>query len=1690
MASSFQVSFDLVPVFDVQQFNSIIGSIKDSLGALGQTLKPIDAGRLSASLENIRGNIKNTAQTFQTISIKAGESSKEAGEKLKNISDAIKSSFKPMLDFFGGGLLLQGFSGLTGGLRNIYEAGKKDLENFEQMSVVFAQAGVAAEKLKDTIGETNKFAFELAQKFAIPTSEIRHFSRIAAGIGGATGQANRDLSLLALAVEKVSEGLVSGEMAIRIFSKGVSDPESQFALGRLTKQFPALAAALKDVQSPAEATQKALSFFAPALQQLEEVSTGAVGSVVKFQNAVSQIRTAMGKILIEAASPFITAFSEYLMPVFRGIVQGITSVLNTTKLLQPVFVSAGLAAAGLVTSLLALQSIKVFAGLATSATQFGLSILQKVVPALVAENTLTGTLVLQKNALTVATVKESIANLANASTRAVLTGATSLLTSAQTALNGAFLASPVGWVVVGVGALVAGMVALYKNVESVRNLFNAAWEIIATGAKYTWEIVKKLGEILWEIGKITFQFVIAPFQLVWEMIKGIGTAIGNFVASILGLSDSSETLSKILNALGQAFDFVMGGLNSVLSVVKAVSAAISSFVGGIGSAIVKLLQGDIAGFITALGSAGQEAGQNFTDKLNEELNQSNFEEAAGKLRDTIEKNTRIQLQIDQKATTDNLVKGYEDIQKQIQNLVAKSQTTGLTEEEQRKLEELKRKALEASNSIANILPETRTRMQTIVDDTGKIQTVWEVNIEKAKEYTNAAKQQQELQATTNSYAQALQKQADVLQAQKQHLDDLKQRIQQTNDPAQVEKLTKRYNELSAAYDTNKQAMVDAFVEGSKAGMMTQESLNAIAQALSITNDEAKKIPIAKELEEANRQGKATPELVEKIAQKYMVSQEVVRNLLESQRKITSEIKESEMAAKSLADALSIAKQNQEEGRGQIIKAIADLKSGRITQEEYNIRLDEGLKKIKDGARLQKELNAATQESKKLGIDALLVKDETVAKEKATTTEKKTQLLLELELYEMQKKGNDENLKSFELQIERQNLLAGKLERSSNDELKILDFKMAKHKEQYDTLFSLVNKYKIKVDEFGKIRFVGRIKEDEAEKIFQEFQNIKQTLEEDENNKLKISIKIEQEKEKLKLETQKIQEEFDNLKLSQLEFQAKIGIAAESDLTMLKLEKIKSRIEALQQELEVSSTIDVSTDPAAFNKYQQTLLEIQRLNLDLAKETNELNRQLREERLALVFDEAEKEKIITIEKAKATYEKELLLAKDNAQLRAQAALKYFATVEKAEAEYLEKSQKLKDAFQRSVISSFETFADTITQYATSPIEEKIKALQERLQQLSGNKTNKEIDNIRNEERELIISLYRREISVAEYYQKTNELDRKRTQLQAQNASYVAQVFLKTQLGLVKSLQTMTQQWNAYAETNLKKIIENQQAISNLQQEIEKVGQATEEQTKLMGELQKKLTEDFSNFVVGASAASLSAFSSMLASGASFAEAFRKGLLANILDIAEKSILANIPVIYSTFFAQLGLLGMPAAIAAIAIVTSALELAKAALSAYQGAVDIQGPGTETSDSIPARLSRGESVLSAGATRAKGNKELFLWLNKTKRPAIEFFVTQKPEIAQKLISNYFQTEKETISKQKEILIEKIVIDNIDNAKKLQEIAENVKNGFQNLAQIIQSSGYVRKTINEINVDVEFNAKEIINKVQIEKESSLKRM
>lgn len=94
-------------------------------------------------------------------------------------------------------------------------------------------------------------------------------------------------------------------------------------------------------------------------------------------------------------------------------------------------------------------------------------------------------------------------------------------------------------------------------------------------------------------------------------------------------------------------------------------------------------------------------------------------------------------------------------------------------------------------------------------------------------------------------------------------------------------------------------------------------------------------------------------------------------------------------------------------------------------------------------------------------------------------------------------------------------------------------------------------------------------------------------------------------------------------------------------------------------------------------------------------------------------------------------------------------------------------------------------------------------------------------------------------------------------------------------------------------------------------------------------------------------------------------FLKSLLSSLLDAVEIAMEAQYIEILGRGLAKLGWAGVADAAAKLALLKAAFAGAKALVKGFSVGGYVQGAGTGTSDSIPARLSNGESVMTAKAT-----------------------------------------------------------------------------------------------------------------------------
>lgn len=98
-------------------------------------------------------------------------------------------------------------------------------------------------------------------------------------------------------------------------------------------------------------------------------------------------------------------------------------------------------------------------------------------------------------------------------------------TAAQIALNLAMSANPIGLIVAGIALLVAGFIKLYKESETVRNIFGGLYQVFADFVGYITKIPKAISEVfsggfLGVFSKIK-QYIVDEFKVIAEAFKDI-----------------------------------------------------------------------------------------------------------------------------------------------------------------------------------------------------------------------------------------------------------------------------------------------------------------------------------------------------------------------------------------------------------------------------------------------------------------------------------------------------------------------------------------------------------------------------------------------------------------------------------------------------------------------------------------------------------------------------------------------------------------------------------------------------------------------------------------------------------------------------------------------------------------------------------------------------------------------------------------------------------------------------------------------------------------------------------------------------------------------------------------------------------------------------------------------------------------
>lgn len=234
----------------------------------------------------------------------------------------------------------------------------------------------------------------------------------------------------------------------------------------------------------------------------------------------------------------------------------------------------------------------------------------------------------------------------------------------------------------------------------------------------------------------------------------------------------------------------------------------------------------------------------------------------------------------------------------------------------------------------------------------------------------------------------------------------------------------------------------------------------------------------------------------------------------------------------------------------------------------------------------------------------------------------------------------------------------------------------------------------------------------------------------------------------------------------------------------------------------------------------------------------------------------------------------------------------------------------------------------------------------------------------EEKDLTTSLAKREVSFEEYAAKMADIDKAR-----QDAMEATEV-------------TFAQRLKEVQDKTIGSLLRSQAAAITgfVEDQFKDAEGNVTENGKIIGESMTALTTQFAT---------------LAESGKATLGDFGNAAAAVAFDAVSKMIPSFVAGILGSSITALGPVAGPIA---AGILTASLQLligqAKAALGFKDGVVDLAGPGTETSDSIPAWLSKGESVITASSTRA--NKEELAWMNDNPGMSIrDYFTSHAPQV-----------------------------------------------------------------------------------------------
>ena len=284
-----------------------MAGVKDLIYNLVLDAKSFVSGSRSAA-EGVEGIGNEGQKTFSKLDTLIEKSSEQFGGLAKSA-----------LGVFGGGALIGAAMGLERAFDGVMEKGEEVLKTRNKMKEVF---GGENADMKTAIANSE----ELANKYDVEDAKVLELSSNARLAGGATGEYNKNVTELAVGLEKLKLPGIEANGIVKAFTAGAGDAEGSEGMGRLTKAFPLLASGLAGITDPAEKAKKALEIMTPVLDQVAKDSEGPAEAGDRLKNKLTELQETIGaKVVPIIAGTFI--------PVLEFLVKGFTELVKVTDII-------------------------------------------------------------------------------------------------------------------------------------------------------------------------------------------------------------------------------------------------------------------------------------------------------------------------------------------------------------------------------------------------------------------------------------------------------------------------------------------------------------------------------------------------------------------------------------------------------------------------------------------------------------------------------------------------------------------------------------------------------------------------------------------------------------------------------------------------------------------------------------------------------------------------------------------------------------------------------------------------------------------------------------------------------------------------------------------------------------------------------------------------------------------------------------------------------------------------------------------------------------------------------------------------------------------------------------------------------------------------------------------------------------